>query len=537
MLGMSGSGSVSASSHQPEVLRLTTSFTDSLSQSGVRHHVLTDFSSNAHRFSVGSSSSHSANMTDIRAIEHPTLKVPYEILNKKFRTAQKNIDREVSKVQTAVADLEKGLKKVQSASTKDLNKSSSDGDKPSSGGGSGSSSKRESRSGSLSSLNNAGGKTGSAGDVSEKSELTEGVSEGTKVTKGSGVDQPTVGAISELLSGVIEKLNAFKRKAEESINDELTAAGVCKKRLDHLKEYCVKSANASGTSGSASDSAYVAKWKKKRLDRMLVEHFLRCGYYDSALKLGQSSEITELTNIDLFLVSREVENSLKKRETAKCLNWCYDNKSKLRKIKSNLEFNLRQQEFIEMIRNNKRMEGVKHVRKYLSSLEEGQQKEFQHVMGLFAFKPDTRIEPYKSLFDESRWDLLVEEFRQENFKLFQLSCTSVFSVTLQSGLSALKTPQCYRKDGERVADCPVCSELMNCLAESLPCAHCSQSRLVCHISGQPLNEHNQPMVLPNGYVYGLTSLKRMAALNSGKIICPRTKRVFDLNDAEKVFVM
>ncbi|CAG2179783.1 unnamed protein product, partial [Oppiella nova] len=28
-----------------------------------------------------------------------------------------------------------------------------------------------------------------------------------------------------------------------------------------------------------------------------------------------------------------------------------------------------------------------------------------------------------------------------------------------------------------------------------------------YISGQPLNEHNQPLVLPNGYVYGEQSLR------------------------------
>ena len=28
-------------------------------------------------------------MADVRSLEHPTLKVPYEILNKRFRSAQK----------------------------------------------------------------------------------------------------------------------------------------------------------------------------------------------------------------------------------------------------------------------------------------------------------------------------------------------------------------------------------------------------------------------------------------------------------------
>ena len=59
---------------------------------------------------VGSPSSvGSHNMSDIKALEYPTLKVPYEILNKQFRATQKNIDREVSHVTNATADLEKGI--------------------------------------------------------------------------------------------------------------------------------------------------------------------------------------------------------------------------------------------------------------------------------------------------------------------------------------------------------------------------------------------------------------------------------------------
>lgn len=35
--------------------------------------------------------------------------VPYEILNKKFRTAQKNLDREVSHIQVSASDIDKKL--------------------------------------------------------------------------------------------------------------------------------------------------------------------------------------------------------------------------------------------------------------------------------------------------------------------------------------------------------------------------------------------------------------------------------------------
>lgn len=63
----------------------------------------------------------------------------------------------------------------------------------------------------------------------------------------------------------------------------------------------------------------------------------------------------------MFLASREVEQSLAERETSKCLAWCQDNRSKLRKLKSNMEFNLRIQEYVELVRADKRVDAVRLV--------------------------------------------------------------------------------------------------------------------------------------------------------------------------------
>lgn len=52
----------------------------------------------------------------------------------------------------------------------------------------------------------------------------------------------------------------------------------------------------------------------------------------------------------------------------------------------------------------------------------------------------SEISPYKELLDENAWNVLVEQFRQENYRLYQLASQSVFTVALQAGLSALKTP-------------------------------------------------------------------------------------------------
>lgn len=396
-------------------------------------------------------------MADVKSLEHPTLKVPYEILNKKFRTAQKALDREVSHVQQGVNEMEKTLSSDSEVKAKD---------------------------------------------------------------------------ITNLLGGMVEKLQVLKRKAEESISEELTAANVCKRRLEHLKE------NTSATSGTNVSSGTMNNWRRKRLDRMVVEYFLRNGFYNAAITLAERSEIKEYTNIDIFLNSREVEKSLASHETQKCLLWCHDNKSKLRKLKSTMEFNIRVQEFIELVRKDRRIDAIKHARKHFPSFEDEHLATIQKVMALLAFSVDAVIAPYASLFDLSRWDDLIEQFRQENYRLFQLASQSVFTVTLQAGLSALKTPQCYSESPEnKNPACPVCQEDMNKLAEPLPFAHCSQSRLYCHITGLPMNENNPPMMLPNGYIYGEQALTLMAKENNGQVICPKTKEVFPFKKVEKVFVM
>jgi len=409
-------------------------------------------------------------MADVRSLEHPTLKVPYEILNKRFRSAQKVVDREVSHV------------------------------------------------------------TGSLGELD-------------KLLAGGQVDRV---ALTQQLDNIKEQLVGLRSKGGESLGEEVRVAKVCRGRAEHLKEGCAED------SGGQSSKL----WRKQRLDRMLVEHFLRQGLYDTAIQLASTEGLDELTNIEVFLTAREVERSLEQGDISKCLAWCHDNKSKLRKMKSSLEFNVRLQEFIELVKAGDKLEAVKHAKKHLASDDSGQLETVQQACGLLAFPLHTALQPYKELLNPNRWQQLVYQFRSENYRLHQLSSQSMFTVALQYGLACLKTPHCYKQPQfllsglpgimqelrprvgpERNPECPVCHPVLNSLAVSLPYAHCSQSRLICSISGRALDENNQPMMLPNGYVYGEQALTNQARQNDGKVICPRTKEIYSFTDAEKVYVM
>lgn len=48
--------------------------------------------------------------------------------------------------------------------------------------------------------------------------------------------------------------------------------------------------------------------------------------------------------------------------------------------------------------------------------------------------------PFQDLLDPARWRMLIQQFRYDNYRLHQLGNNSVFTLTLQAGLSAIKTP-------------------------------------------------------------------------------------------------
>ena len=64
-------------------------------------------------------------------------------------------------------------------------------------------------------------------------------------------------------------------------------------------------------------------------------------------------------DVGIFLVCQKVEEALREHDTAPCLNYCHENRSKLRRLKSTLELQVRLQDFIELVRNDKKIDAIK----------------------------------------------------------------------------------------------------------------------------------------------------------------------------------
>ena len=80
----------------------------------------------------------------------------------------------------------------------------------------------------------------------------------------------------------------FPFQSEECFSQEEACLRHCRARLDHIKEHADERKSA------------VVVWKKKRLDRMLVDHCLRSGYYETAIKLAKDSQIEVHCRLQIY---------------------------------------------------------------------------------------------------------------------------------------------------------------------------------------------------------------------------------------------
>ncbi|KAJ0980070.1 hypothetical protein J5N97_015544 [Dioscorea zingiberensis] len=136
------------------------------------------------------------------------------------------------------------------------------------------------------------------------------------------------------LTSLVSRLQGLKRKLEEGNKTEYLQAQRCRARLDHLDVVEVEN---------------LPDWSNTRLKRILVDYMLRMSYYDTAAKLAEISNIQDLVDIDVFLDAKRVVDSLHNKEVAPAIAWCIDNRPRLKKSRSKFEFQLRQQEFIELV--------------------------------------------------------------------------------------------------------------------------------------------------------------------------------------------
>jgi macrophage erythroblast attacher len=211
------------------------------------------------------------------------------------------------------------------------------------------------------------------------------------------------------LDTMISKMQGLKRKLEGLHEEEMKVHRSAKARIRHLQDlYEVH---------SLVDVKY-EDWSRVRLSRLLVDYLLREGYAESAAHLAQSKGIMELVDVDAFMACHKIERSLREgMSTSLALEWCKEHGKELKKIGIMLEFELRLQQYIELVRQGheagvgsmdlddgvslvgvggggetKLVEARAHAKKYLSSA--GDFELMGRAAGMLAYRPWDEVEPY-----------------------------------------------------------------------------------------------------------------------------------------------
>ncbi|KKK26710.1 putative negative regulation of gluconeogenesis [Aspergillus rambellii] len=353
-----------------------------------------------------------------------------------------------------------------------------------------------------------------------------------EAAKASMSDTQTPDQTLAALDAMIARMQGLKRKMESLQQEEKNIHDQSRKRIQHLE--CLHQIP------NLADVKY-DQWSRVRLDRLVVDHMLRLGYTESAQQLARDKDIEDLVDLNVFVQCQRVAESLRRGETKDALQWCSENKAALKKSQYNLEFELRLQQYIEMIRTGEKAkvaEAMVHAKKYLAPYIETQSAEIHRAAGLLAFPRDTKAEPYRSMYCSGRWTYLSDLFVRTHHELLSLPSRPLLHIALSAGLSALKTPSCHSAYTSSSSNslstttsvCPICSTELNELARNMPYAHHTKSSV-----------ENDPIVLPNGRIYGLQRLlemsKKVGSLEAGKVKDPTTGEIFDESDLKKVYIM
>lgn len=354
------------------------------------------------------------------------------------------------------------------------------------------------------------------------------------------------------LDAMIARMHTLKRKLQTLHEEEESIQAHSSKRIRHLQDlYEIP---------SLVDVKY-EDWSRTRLDRLIVDYLLRTGYSDTATALATSKDILPLVDLDIFTSCHRIASSLQRGETKEALAWIAENRAALKKLQEkpaekttakpppSLEYELRVQQYIELVRHGttqKRMDAMAHAQKHLNPHALTRNEDFLRAAGLLVQPADTETEPYASMFSPHRWQTLSELFVHTHHQLLSLPFRPSLHVALSAGLSALKTPACHSQynpassstPGQATLSnmtslCPICSMELNELARNVPYAHHTKSYV-----------ENDPIVLPNGRIYGRDRLEELqrkltggvGEIGEGEVRDPTTGEVFAWEEVRKVYI-
>jgi len=329
------------------------------------------------------------------------------------------------------------------------------------------------------------------------------------------------------ITNLITRLKTLKRRLDENYHEEDEIYECCKKRLLRLSTFDFQKKES------------VNEYLNTRVNHLIIEHLARNDCTETVKSISKEYNMEDFVSVDLKIIQEynAIIRDLRNKSCESAFLWCQANKTKLLRIDSQFEIKLFFQEFIELLKRNESDKALKYLRKYSGPIKNQNIEEIKKAMGcLTYFKQIDRFPTYKFYFEEERWNDLINIFQRDSFLVSGITTHSNLEISLQAGLSALKTDSCLDNKLCKPEVCPVCNPSMKKLVNRVPSTHKVVSSLICRITGEVMDEHNPPVSLPNGQVYSEKALKLMSEKDNGKIICPTTKTEYTLQDLKKIYI-
>lgn len=334
-----------------------------------------------------------------------------------------------------------------------------------------------------------------------------------------------------------EMLNNIKKLKNKIEKIKIKYKEIDKKEEELFYEFEKRLNNLEDIEKNNKNLDKIKSFTESKINTILLDYLFREKFIETTKNLQNEENINE--NIE-FNVLNQLENliyNIKKKNLEFILKWSQNNKNKLNKLKSDIQFKIISQIFIERYKENKILECINFAKENFKNWSETHKKEICELMLLLAIKDKSKIkiDKYKLLLSDNKWETLEKDIIETFYQIYSLDSKSMLEILFQSGLISLKTPFCYDENNKKNINCPICSNEITKLSKDLPYFNHQVSHIICRITDEIMDETNPPLSLPNGQVYCEKAINEQINANN-KFVDPVSNKEYQLNECKKVYI-
>lgn len=332
----------------------------------------------------------------------------------------------------------------------------------------------------------------------QKKQITDEI---TKIKKDPSLTSQQKLAIVRKL---IKNFESLQKKLDQAIKRDEDYRNRFRARARHLEKLSAFAVSKSKTKGEDDDSQdedavldlhneNLINWYREMANLLIIDYLIKCNSRrDSnlgielmnSLKASSFPQIADLIDYDVYENFNQVFLSINEDHDLEPVTaWYNDNRNSLKRINSNLQFEIHYCKYFSMVENGDALEAIAYCKTNLapyaskSNYSEDDVLNYQrnrkrltevgaplvYVSSWTSYlKPSSRSTPWLAFFknedpasklnenrslnisfSQDRWRGLSQCFTEDFTKIYGLSNTHPLLVYLSAGISSLKTKSCY----------------------------------------------------------------------------------------------